>query len=149
MGSERPSRSTATLPVKQSAVDPEPEPEPEPPLEIPDAPRPPAVPRVPPPKAKRITDPTPPINSGIRPWTAEEDANVAAWQAEGKSVRWIAEQIGRSLGATQVRISKVRAAAKAGPQNRRCLNCSRLFVSSHIGNRLCPRCDGRSEGLAA
>ena len=29
-------------------------------------------------------------------------------------------------------------------QKRNCLRCEKLFLSEHIGNRLCPRCEKRS-----
>ena len=29
-------------------------------------------------------------------------------------------------------------------QKRNCLRCEKLFLSEHIGNRLCPKCEKRS-----
>lgn len=133
--------------VKQPEPEPEPAPEPEPPVVITDEPRPPATPREPPPKARRLETKT--VISDVRPWTVAEEQRCQRWRDEGKPWAWIGEQIGRTENATKVHFVHLTAKQRKEQEQRNCLNCGRSFASTGPGNRLCKNCDGRSEGLAA
>lgn len=99
-----------------------------------------------------------------RPW-AEDDPKLIAMVAAGKPDKEIADALGRSLGAVQMRNSELRKAGKlpvrgsgkvtverpAEPaseptddryrrKKRTCLKCRKPFQSLHAGNRICPRC---------
>ena len=99
--------------------EPEPEPAPEPPLVITDEPRPPATPRLPPPKAKPAAAAAP--VGDRRAWTVDEVHRMQRWRDEGKEWSWIAEALGRTKASCQVKMDTI----KRRPAQRPAARCSR------------------------
>jgi hypothetical protein len=79
-------------------------------------------------------------------WTAEEEALARRAAAQGKSARWIGEQMGRSSSSVGKHMTAV--GWQEPPTEifekklRKCLgeDCGKMFMSEHSMNRKCKYC---------
>lgn len=90
--------------------------------------------------------------SGVRrPWSDEDLQLLAELWRDGRSVRAIAENLGRSESAIAVRASRLNLgsrrslAAPPPPELRECLMCGRKFPPLHRHNRVCKPCQASDE----
>ncbi len=85
-------------------------------------------------------------------WPAPRvEALIDLWNA-GLATAEVARDLGATVRAVEGKLHKLRVAgriianrrrrppARSKQAPRRCLYCSRMFASSHVGNRLCPAC---------
>ncbi len=95
-------------------------------------------------------------SSRPRYWTPEEDAVLRKFYP-GKGCRACRAHLpGRADGAIASRAhllglpGRLEKKTKANPERamRKCLGpCGQMFVSEHIGHRMCRSCRGRAEGI--
>lgn len=81
----------------------------------------------------------------IRPWTADDRAQLAELRAAGHSLRYIARLIGRTEAAISCHLKRQADKGLAPRTTRReCLCCGKPFSSQGPHNRCCPRCAAKS-----
>ncbi|MFZ4539278.1 hypothetical protein [Propionivibrio sp.] len=90
----------------------------------------------------------------FRRWSEEEDRTAVQAVSIGRSIRWIATELGRSDDSVNARLHILRTLAKANPRAsadqrfvasiRNCLCCGKSFKSSDCMNRLCAYCGSKS-----
>ena len=93
----------------------------------------------------------------MRPWTADQIAQLFEMRNAGGEFRDIARELGRTEQAAQSKYSEIKRERRSGvkkttakpkgqpPQKRACLKCGGSFNSKGPGNRICNDCKGSPE----
>ena len=84
-----------------------------------------------------------------KPFTAEEDRVLMERKSQGQTFREIGQVLNRATGPVEYRYWTLadphRVVEKTG--TRSCLRCQQKFYSTHIGNRVCKKCNHSIDGL--
>jgi ribosomal protein S27AE len=87
-------------------------------------------------------------------WTPKDDLELDELLRSGMKHADIAERIGRTHRATYARIRRISDVgldidnAPAPLVSRGCLKCGKKFMSEHVGNRVCGKCQESRSWLA-